>query len=201
MVKGLFINRDIMRRTYTSVVLALLMCSLFACQKGGTSNSGIQSAPIVGKWNLQQQKIVQYIDGVKQVDTSVMASSTNFGHLKFNNDGTFNSASFSISITGIGGLGSGNSNMTSQDSTYGTYTYVKGSIFDISAPIAGLNYGVSAVFNTTTAVPIFTLVSKSSQINQLTTTNLNIHTEYIYTGTTTTDSKTYKSEQDFYYVK
>lgn len=189
-----------MRKIYFLFVLAFMLCTLFSCQKDNSGGSIIitPSKLIVGKWNLQQQKTLIYVNGVMQTDTSFSASAENVGHLQFNADGTFNSASYTTQPIGIGSLNGSTSNMVSRDSTNGIYS-IENSALTLNAPVAG--FGNSLSTGTVTTVPVFTLISRASQIMQLTLSNLTLHLEYVYTATTPTESKTYKNELDYYYSK
>jgi len=188
-----------MRKVYFLVIFAFTLCTLFSCQKDNNGSTIITPAKlIVGKWNLQQQKTLIYINGVMQTDTSFSASVESVGHLQFNADGTFNSASYTTQPLGIGSLSGGTSNIVSRDSTNGVYS-ISNSALTLNAPVAG--FGNSFYAGSVTTVPVLTLISRSSQITQLTLSNLTLHIEYIYTATTSTESKTYKNELDYYYSK
>lgn len=192
-----------MRRIYAFFILSFLMCCLFACQKGnGTGSSYLQPVLIVGKWNLQKENASLAINGVTQVDTSFTASSYSRGYAQFNIDNTFVSVGYSSQAINIGSLSGGTSGVVTRDSTTGIYSFSNSS-FTVNAPIAGFgSYGGGAFGTTTTTdVPVISNTSKSVQITQLTASSLTIHSELLYTATTGTDSKNYKSEQDFFYTK
>ena len=186
-----------MKKIYLVLFLFLLICFIASCSKGGKGGgTPVQPSLLVGKWNLQQQKTVVYVDGVKQTDTTLLASINNVGYAQFNKDNSFVSASMSRSNLTGGNVPGG---AVAVDSTSGTYHVVSATL-TLSAPLAGLGGGTGS-FSTGTSVPVFTMISNSTQITLLTATTLNMHTEYIYTATTTANTKTYKNELDYYYGK
>lgn len=192
-----------MFRLFTFLAAVLLTLGLFSCQKdNGTGSSHLPNDAanlILGKWTLQQEHVVQYINGVKHIDTVLNAAFNSYATVQFNTGGSFNSASF-YSIANIGTLSTGG--ITVADSTEGTYS-IAGQIFSTSAPIAGFANESTSFYGTTatTTAPVITPVSHSTQITQLTTTALDFHTEYIYTLTTNNVAQTYKQENDYAYSK
>ncbi|MGZ3813259.1 MAG: hypothetical protein ACXVJN_16040 [Mucilaginibacter sp.] len=185
-----------MRSACFLFVLFLLFCSLSACQKNGSGvNPNSQPGLLLGKWSLQQQKSVIYLNGVKQTDTTYLASSLNYGHLQFNSNGTFTSSSYAFSTAAGGNLGSGVVNAVSQDSTHGTYSLVSSNL-NMTTAIAGFGiyvYGYSSI----AVAPVGLLTPEVSQVTLLTSSNLTIHKEYTYM----LSSNTYKDVLDYYYSK
>ena len=176
-------------------IAVLMLFCLFSCNKG--SNPGPYNhlpndaaSLILGKWNLQKESLVQYVDGVKKIDTTFNTSSNNIAAVEFNKNDTYSSESAYISNS----LSSGASNME----TTGTYSIV-GQVFIVNGAIAGFDTSLS--FLNFSEVPVITPVSHSIQINQLTASSLNLHTEYVYTYTLNNVSKTNKTETDYYYTK
>ena len=179
-----------------------MLCGISACQNGGGVNPIPKAGLIVGKWNLQQEKFMQYIDGIKKVDTSYTTSSLNISKAQFNSDGTYNCASHSISGNGSSSLAGGTIVVASQDSTYGTYT-LNGSALNLSSTLAG--FSNAAFFGSITASTISTtnvFVSRSFQVSELTSSKLTVHLELMYTNTNTSAvTQTFKDEEDLYYSK
>jgi hypothetical protein len=185
------------------VILCLLVCGLSACQRAnGNTVTPNALALIVGKWNLQQQKTMRYVDGVMKTDTVYLTSPTNVANIQFNRDGTYHSVSRFVSEVGTPAdpLSGGVAYTAAQDSTYGTYTIVNTSL-NFSALVAGFITGTTGSFGTTTTIPVFTLISNTSQINELTASKLNMHTEVVYTEAVNNVTTTYKNEIDSYYTK
>ena len=187
-------------------ILLLVVCGLAACHPGSGNNiTPTPSALIVGKWNLQQQKTVQYVNGVMKVDTTYLASSNSIANLQFNKDGSYHSASHFVSEIGspiANPLNGGITYTAAQDSTAGTYS-IKNTSLNFSALVAGFASGATPSFYGTTVstLPTYTLISNTSQINELSTSKLNMHTEVVYSATLNSVVITYKNEIDFYYTK
>src|ERR1700754_1952267 len=100
-----------MRKLYVLTAAVLVVTCLFACNKENNP-----AATITGKWNLQQQNSVQYVDGVKTIDTILLASSNNASNINFSKDGTYTSLSTFTSIDNdLGGTAA------SSSETSGTY--------------------------------------------------------------------------------
>ena len=186
-----------MRRIYFLAASILLFISFFSCKKdNGKPYIPVSSQNlIVGKWVLQSEHSVEYIDGVKKIDTIMTASQNSYADLQFNSNGTF-TASGMYAISGGGSLSSGAS--VGSYSATGTYSFA-GSNFSFEGSLLGFESG--AVFGTTTAVPVITPVSHSTQVTEVTTTNLVMHTEVIYTYTLNNVSQTYKLENDLSYTR
>lgn len=127
-----------MCKLYYLFLVCLILCGLTACQ-GGKGNNVIPNAStlILGKWNLQQQKTVIYVNGAVKTDTSYSASFTEESHAQFNRDNTFNSVGlWRAYITGGNNLGAGSGSVMGVDSTSGTYSITNSSL-NINAAIAG----------------------------------------------------------------
>jgi hypothetical protein len=195
-----------MNKLYYILIVCLLIGGLSACQHG--SGNGVApdaSALIVGKWNLQQEKSVQYVNGVVKTDTTYLASSNNVANLQFNKDGTYHSAGHYVSEIGspiANPLNGGITSITAQDSTSGTYS-IKNTSLNFSALVAGFANGATPSLYGTTAstLPTYALISNTSQINELSTSKLTMHTEVVYSETLNSVVTTYKNEIDFYYTK
>lgn len=190
-----------MKRIFFVLFPVLLVYYLSACQ-GGKSTNPAPSPSVVGKWNLQQQKTVQYVNGEVETDTIFYATVSSVANLQFNSNGTYHSASHYISQAGPPfTLGNGTV-VAANDSTFGTYN-VANTELKLSSIVAGFINAGFAYGTTTTPVtlPVFALVSNTSQINKLTSTNLEIHSEVIYTSTLNSVTTTYKNEFDYSYTK
>ncbi|HVV55695.1 MAG TPA: hypothetical protein VHC47_10240 [Mucilaginibacter sp.] len=183
----------------TSLIIA---GCFWACRKDGKYTpipKGAQ-ALLVGKWTLQSEQVIQYIDGVQTIDTNYSASPNSYAAIQFNQNGTFSSTSFYMMTGGAEG-GLSQNNVVSVDTTRGTFA-VAGSSFNLSAPISGFSTGLNLYGITFTPIaPVITPVSNAITINQLTTSKLTLHTDYVYTSTVNNVSKTYKVEDDYYYVR
>jgi len=182
-----------MRKLYFLTVAFLVMTCLFACKKENNP-----AATITGKWNLQQQNSVQYVDGVKTIDTILFASSNNASNINFSKDGTYTSLSVFTSIDNNLGGTAASSNQQS-----GTYNY-SGSSFSLSSGVAGFNNFIGFFATTMTAestTPAITPISYVTKVVQLTSSKLTLHTETNFTGTYNSVSKTYKVVYDLYYTR
>ncbi|MBS1525195.1 MAG: hypothetical protein JST19_06075 [Bacteroidetes bacterium] len=189
-----------MRNLYRLSFAVFAACGFMACKSSGNYLPVPNNAQnlIVGRWTLQKQEFVQYADGVEKVDTVLNATQFSLASIQFNNDGTFSSSSMYASGNS-GNLSGGVINAS--DDSHGTYAFA-GSVFSISAPIAGFSMGGnSLVFGSGGSVPVITPVSNSIKIVQLTSSKLNLHAEYVYTYTAGSVSQTYKTENDYYYTK
>lgn len=188
-----------MKRAQLLLLGFLSVLVITACSKGGTNKPSNQAQLLIGKWNLQQQKLVLYVDNIKQKDTVYLASVNQAGVIRFNNDGTYNSACY---FNGLPNNGTGSLNTYSaQDSTYGTYK-INTSNLDFDNGIAGFD-GFTFYTSTTPGgiPPTITGIVRSSQVTMLTSSKLNIHTELSYSISIATGSKPYKYEDDFYYTR
>lgn len=190
-----------MRRVSFFLVFVSLLFVFLSCQKG-SSNVNTNSPSIVGTWNLQQENVVQFVNGVQTKDTTLSASSNSIAAAKFNSDNSFKSVSLLYSTNVINTAGGGGQIVAEQDSVSGTYT-VSGTSLTLSSVLAGLISSNGSYFNSTTisTLPTFALISNSSQINMLTTSNLNIHTEIVYSETVNAITTSYKNEYDYFYTK
>jgi hypothetical protein len=185
-----------MRRFYHFYLFLFISLVLFSC-KPDKSNVIPASQQLLGKWTLQQQQYKQYVDGIKQKDTTLNASEYSRAYLEFKSNGTFNSAGF-YSAGNTGNLGSGI--IAASDSTNGTFSF-SGSAFTLSAPIAGFASDMAVVGYSSGSIPVIRPVSNSVSNSQLTSSSLKIHTEYIYTYTINNLSQTYKMDDDYFYTK
>ena len=192
-----------MNKLFCSFILCGLIASLSACQsEKGNDSTPQNSKLILGKWSLQQQKSVQYIDDVMKTDTTFEITKSNVAYLQFNSNGTYNSVSHYIAQAGPPlTLGNGTI-VAANDTTFGTYN-IANTDLQLSSSIAGFisstfSYGATTI---STPLPIFAIVSNTSQINTLTVSNLNIHSELIYSTTANGVNTIYKNEFDYYYTK
>lgn len=187
-----------MRRIYFLAVSVLLSISFFSCKKdNGKPYVPVSAANlIVGKWVLQSEHSVQYVDGVKNMDTIMTASQNSYADLQFNSNGTF-TVSGMYTIPGSGSLSSGAS--VGSYSGTGTYSFA-GSNFSMEGTLLGFETG-GAFGATLIAAPIITPVSHSAQVTSVTTTGLVVHTEVIYTYTLNNISQMYKVENDLSYTR
>jgi hypothetical protein len=184
-----------MRKIYY-LLLPVLLCGLAACHKGnGTMGTTTQKAMLLGKWNLQQQHTVLYVDGVKQSDTTLTASAANISNVQFDANGSF--ASAAVAVFGQTGNLSGGL-QTAVDSVKGTYS-ISASSFELSAPVAGfISSGASF---STGPVPVMTLVSHTDQISKISAASLTLHLEYLINYSTPASTSLHKSVVDYYYNK
>src|SRR6202000_572666 len=138
-------------KLYYAFIACLLACGLSACQHSSGNNvTPNPSALIVGKWNLQQQKTVQYINGEVKTDTIFSATVSSVANLQFNSNGTYHSASHYISQAGPPfTLGNGTV-VAANDSTFGTYN-IANTELKLSSIVAGFINAGFAYGTTTTA--------------------------------------------------
>jgi hypothetical protein len=193
-----------MLKLYYLFIAVLLLCGFSACQKGGGGNSISPNAAklILGKWNLQQQKSVIYVNGAVQIDTTYLTSFTNISRAQFNKDNTFNSVG--LWTTGItdGNLGNGNIPSAGMDSTSGTYHIVNSSL-NTNVAIAGFS-NMKGFYDAATSVGTISpvnVVSRSSQIMVLTSSKFNLHYELVYNTIINNVTTNYKEEEDYYYTR
>jgi hypothetical protein len=174
--------------------LALItMIAFGACHKNSTTPT--VQAKIVGKWTLQKQSYVQYLNDVKQVDTVCLASDTTAANVQFNTDKTYKSAGVYVSKNL-------NNPANAETAVTGTYTATNSAV-TVSNTMAGLLffpavYGLSTSYNVNTAI---TNQLHTSKLNYITSNTLSIHTEDSYTATANSVSTNYKAVNDFYYTK
>ena len=115
------------RIAYLSFALIIIFC-FSACHKNSTAPN--MQTMIVGKWILQKQSYVQYVNDVKQVDTVCLASDTLTADVQFNADKSFKSEGVSFSKSPLSP-----SNMEVQVS--GTYI-ASNSTLTVSKTMAGI---------------------------------------------------------------
>ena len=194
-----------MCKLYYFFLVCLTLSVLTACKKGSNGNniSPNASSLILGKWNLQKQKSVIYVNGAVKTDTTYFASFTEVSRAQFNRDNTFNSVGlWRAFITGGNNLGSGTGEVAGQDSTAGTYSIVNSSL-NINAALAGFANMLGfydAASSSGTVSPV-NVVSRASQINTLTSSKFNLHFELIYNTIVNNVTTNYKEEEDYYYTR
>jgi hypothetical protein len=188
-----------MPRFYHFCLFMFALLFFFSCKPDKSSVAPISASQkmIVGTWTLQQEQYTQYVDGQKQIDTTLNATEYNRAYVKFNSNGTFSSAGIYASPNS-GSLSGGLTNAA--DSTSGTFSFT-GTALSLSEPIAGLTTGSTLTSISVSMAPVITPVSHSVSISQLTSESLKIHTEYIYTYTVNNLSQTYKMDDDYYYTR
>ncbi|MGZ4001273.1 MAG: hypothetical protein ACXVIY_11615, partial [Mucilaginibacter sp.] len=78
-----------MRRFYFFYFFALVSLLFFSCKPDKNSVAPLLASQkmIVGTWTLQQEHYSQYVDGQKQVDTTMNATEYNRAYVKFNGNG------------------------------------------------------------------------------------------------------------------
>ena len=90
-----------MHKSYISVVLFLVAVCLFACKKQASINPQVQ---IVGKWNFVRWSEVAYLNGVKNLDSTLTPAPPWITYRQFNSDGTYDEpgglANRQYSVTG-----------------------------------------------------------------------------------------------------
>lgn len=191
-----------MHKFYVPLFASLLICGFTACQKGGDGGTPYNASNLIlGKWSLQKQKISIYVNGVVQLDTTCERSFTNSSQAQFNKDNTFGS----IVTWGPGGYTdhSGNANaVAAVISTTGTYRIVNSSL-NTSAALAGLYNWEAVGFSDATnfAIQPTNVVSSSSQITLLTSSQFNLHYELVYNIIINNVTTNYKEEDDYYYTR
>lgn len=187
-----------MERFKLLTLLTFFSLALFSCKKESPASVIGQPAEnlLIGKWNLQQERFAQYIDGATHVDTTYNASLYNIASVQFNKDGTFVSASsYSNGATDPGTFTTGNVSS-------GRYTF-DNNTFGLSNSISGLRNGVAFFGGTIIggSAPVITPISHLAQISVLTSSKLNLHTEYSYTYTVDNVNQIYKMVDNYYYTK
>jgi hypothetical protein len=185
-----------MRRFNGLLFLALIICGILGCSKGNNNVSPNAQRLIIGTWSLQQEHIVQYIDAVKEIDTTYLTASNNKAQIKFNNDGSYASVSSFYSVSPLGPV-------AASATAGGTYKFT-GQDFSLSEGVSGFGH-VIGFYQSTTAtsaeVPVVAPVSHSAQIKHITKSVLDLHTEVIYNVTVNGVLENYKVEEDYSYTK
>lgn len=182
-----------MKRFIPLSLALIILLSFSACHKNSSSPS-LQSQ-IVGKWTLQKQNYVQYVNDVKQVDTVCLASDTTAANVQFNSDKSFKSVGVYVSKNM-------NNPANAEAEVTGTYT-TSNSALTVSNTMAGLLL-FDAVYGVSTDYTINTTFSNrvhTSKLTAITSNTLSIHTEDSYTATANSVSTNYKMVNDFYYTK
>jgi hypothetical protein len=180
------------RIAYLSLALITIV-AFNACHKNSTTPN--MQATIVGKWILQKQTYVQYVNDVKQVDTVCLASDTTAANIQFNADKSFKSIGIYLSKNP-------NNPSNAETEVTGTYT-ASNSALTVSNTMAGIIF-FPAVYSLATNYNINTVITNqlhTSKLNAITSTTLSIHTEDSYTATGNSASTNYKMVNDFYYTK
>jgi hypothetical protein len=192
-----------MNKLYCVSMLILLIGALSACQKGSVGGAPYNASNLIlGKWNLQKQKTVIYANGVVQVDTTYETSFTSISRARFNKDNTFNSIGLWSSVITGSNTNLGNV-VTALDSTSGTYSIVNSSL-NITAALAGFRNMIGFYDVATSASNVLSpvnVVSRSSHINLLTSSQFNLHYELVYNTITNNVTTNYKEEEDYYYTR
>ncbi|HTK21832.1 MAG TPA: hypothetical protein VL442_20085 [Mucilaginibacter sp.] len=194
-----------MRKLYVLLFASLLICGLTACQKGSNGSAPFNASTLIlGKWNLQKQKTVISANGVVRLDTTCVTSFTNVSRARFNKGNTFNSVGLWSSATGDNtNLGGNNTISAGLDSTSGTYSIVNSSL-NITTALAGLRNMVGfydAASSSGTVISPVNVVSRSSQITLLTSSQFNLHYELVYNTIINNVTTNYKEEEDYYYTR
>lgn len=166
--------------------LIFSICVLFSCHKEGNTLQTL----IVGKWTLQQQHAVLYIDNVKVIDTVYNASSYAYADVQFNSNGTFSTSSRYLPTALSQNLGTVPNTMNGN----GTFS-ISGNVLTMKPGVAGwFTYPIG-----TSSLP--TNSSFTLQENQLTSSKLSLHTTSSFTFTNSGGSHTYNEADDYYYTK
>ena len=194
-----------MNKLYRVLMLCLLTGALSACQKSSTGGAPYNASNLIlGKWNLQKQKTVIYANGIVQLDTTCLTSFTDVSRARFNKNNTFNSVGLWSSATGGNtNLGSSNPIVAGMDSTAGTYNIVNSSL-NITAALAGLRNMVGfydAASSSGTVISPVNVISRSSHIDLLTSSQFNLHYELVYNTIINNVTTNYKEEEDYYYTR
>ena len=182
-----------MKRLALLSLALVTMITFGACHKNSTVPS--TQITIAGKWILQKQTYVQYVNDVKQVDTVCLASDTTAANVQFNADKSFKSIGIYLSKNP-------NNPANAETEVSGTYT-ASNSALTVSNTMAGLLF-FPAIYTLATNYNINTAITNqlhTSKLNAKTSSTLSIHTEDSYTATANSVSTTYKMVNDFYYTK
>jgi len=194
-----------MNRTILIAFAAVLILCFSAC--GKNNGSGNNNAPdstkikqtlIAGKWTMQKQTYVKYVNGIMQTDTTCIASDSLANYVQFNADsGTFKSGS--IQTFGVGSL---SLSATVESITVGGLYSFTSTAFNLTPTVAGiyLKNGVTLISGVA-SLPIYALVSHTVKLDQISTTHLSFFAEDVYQETINSVTATYKVDQVFYYTK
>lgn len=187
------------RKFYFLFLAISVPICIASCGKNASPGPS-QTNLIVGKWTLQQEKYVQFIDAIERQNVTINTSANNVATVQFNKDGIFASASAYTSDPSTN-LGAGPTSESA--TTHGTYSFSNNS-FQMSAPyVTGLADGTAGSYGFTgnVAIPTYAAVSNSVVINELTANSLKLHIEVVYTLTTNNVVQTYKTIGDYSYNK
>lgn len=193
-------NRNIL----IAVVATLILCFSACGKNNGPGNTNapdstkIKQTLIAGKWNMQKQTYVKYVNGTMQTDTTCLASDSLVSYVQFNADsGTFKSGS--TQTIGVGNL---SLNGTIESITVGGLYSFTSTAFNLTPTVAGMYFanGVTLISGVA-SLPIYALVSHTVKLDQLSTTHLSFFAEDVYQETANSVTTTYKVDQVFYYTK
>lgn len=173
-----------MKSLFALVLVAYVAC-FFSC---GAQKSDPQS-PIVGKWSLQQEHVVVYLDNVNTIDTVLIANGPTQASVQFNGNGNYTSSSFYSAGTNLySKIPPSSANVT------GTYTY-SASAFTVKPGLAGW-FGVVTGSSTPP-----TMDSATIKIISLNSSGLDIATTETFGITNGTGPHTYVENNEYYYRK
>jgi hypothetical protein len=180
-----------MRKINFLFVSILLISCVLACKKDSKQAALLNSnyELIFGKWTLQKQHVVIYVDSSKTIDTIYTPSVDDRAEIQFNSDNSYVNTKYYP--TGNGNIGQG--------ALVGLYGFT-GSAFSMSNNgIVGLRNGNPAFSDAINTSSATILLSYSIKINQLTTSNLDIHLVYVYSYNY--GIQNFTAESDFYFNK
>src|ERR1700744_2595420 len=110
-----------MKKFYPTLISVLILF-IFSC--GGKEANKTQQELIVGKWNMQKQNIVVYIDDLKKAESALTASDTTKASVEFTKDGKY------ISISSYKFI-SGNFSNYKNDTINSAYRFLNGGQFEM----------------------------------------------------------------------
>jgi hypothetical protein len=143
------------------LLLCAFACCIYSCKNVNETPNG----PLVGKWTLQQEHVVQYTDSVQKIDTVYYATAHSTAFVQFNADKTYTTQSNYLPDNYLQSLGS--PAYASKGS--GTYTYSNNTLT--------VSFGVADWFGYVvgSSGPI-TPVTNTVQLTGLTAFTLDLHT-------------------------
>ncbi len=148
---------------------------------------------LFGRWDLQAEQFVKYLNGAEMVNASAVAAGYNSSYIIFNSDSTYTSASIdwypALATFGV-----------MKDDVAGTYHLADSSLL-ISSYLTGFNnifFGAPP-----NAPPVIAPVSDKMVVRQFTDSTLYVHHEYLANCTDPSAGPTgiYKYVWDLYYIK
>jgi hypothetical protein len=184
-------------KSFYFLMTTALICLLFACSKGNNSTTQNEQKLIIGKWTQLQQHNIINTNGVKTTDTMITTANGRSGNINFLTVGTFTSAGYYYSPqnppnpTPI--------SLVSSDSTSGVFSF-KNNVFDLTAGVAGFPGDIYFTVNEP-GISTFKLVSHNDKIIQLTSTTLNLQTDYFYTTTGLPTVTSYEYLNVYYFTR